>query len=93
VHGGSISSITNSSPGLIAELRRNQPLDLAHLPRKSPLIEAFTSASPDMPQVACFDTAFHRDMPRVACLLPIPRKYDATGLESFVAQRLRPEFG
>jgi len=30
--------------------------------------------------VACFDTAFHRDMPRVATLLPLPRRYDAQGV-------------
>jgi acetate kinase len=30
-----------------------------------------------LPQVACFDTAFHHDLPRVARLLPIPRRYEA----------------
>ncbi|HWE02824.1 MAG TPA: acetate/propionate family kinase [Tepidisphaeraceae bacterium] len=68
---------------LIAELKRTQPLDLAHLPREIALIEAFHERFPDLPQVACFDTAFHRDMPRVARLLPIPRKYDEAGLRRF----------
>ena len=36
-----------------------------------------------MPQVVCFDTAFHRDLPRVARLLPIPRRYDAQGLRRY----------
>jgi acetate kinase len=36
-----------------------------------------------MPQVACFDTAFHRTMPRVAKLLPIPRRYAARGVERY----------
>src|SRR6202011_2768070 len=34
-------------------------------------------------QVACFDTAFHRTMPRVATLLPIPRRYDAKGVQRY----------
>jgi acetate kinase len=68
---------------LIAELRRTQPLDLAHLPREIALIEALRGAFPGLPQVACFDTAFHRDMPRVAQMLPIPRHYEAAGVRRF----------
>jgi acetate kinase len=41
------------------------------------LLEAIGQEYPQVPQVACFDTAFHSDMPRVAKLLPIPRRYDA----------------
>jgi acetate kinase len=84
VHGG-IHLVDHQvvTPALIAELRRTQPLDLAHLPREIALIEAFHERFPNMPQVACFDTAFHRDMPRVARLLPIPRKYDVAGLRRF----------
>ena len=36
-----------------------------------------------LPQVACFDTAFHRGMPRVAMLLPIPRRYAAKGVRRY----------
>jgi acetate kinase len=36
-----------------------------------------------MPQVACFDTAFHREMPRVAKLLPIPRRFDKIGINRY----------
>jgi acetate kinase len=68
---------------LVEELRRTQPLDLAHLPREIALIEAFRKRFAGVPQVACFDTAFHRDLPRVARLLPIPRKYDAAGVRRF----------
>ena len=68
---------------LVEELRRNQPLDLAHLPREIALIEAFRKAFPSLPQVACFDTAFHRDMPNVARLLPIPRHYFDQGVRRF----------
>ena len=41
------------------------------------LIEAFRQRHPQLPQVACFDTAFHGTMPRVAKMLPIPRRYEA----------------
>ncbi len=68
---------------LVDELRRNQPLDLAHLPREISLIEAFGKAFPSLPQVACFDTAFHRELPRVAQLLPIPRHYFDEGIRRF----------
>ncbi|NIA30520.1 MAG: hypothetical protein GWP06_11490 [Actinobacteria bacterium] len=43
------------------------------LPEEILLIEAFHSRFPDLPQVACFDTAFHHNLPRVARLLPIMR--------------------
>lgn len=38
---------------------------------------------PELPQVACFDTADHRTMPRVARLLPIPRRFDAMGIQRY----------
>ena len=68
---------------LVAELKRTQPLDLAHLPREIELIESFRAKFLSIPQVACFDTAFHRDLPRVATLLPIPRRYEQAGVRRF----------
>jgi acetate kinase len=68
---------------LLTELRRMQPLDLAHLPREIALIEAFRQSFPDVPQVACFDTTFHNDLPRVAQLLPIPRHYYPEGVRRY----------
>ena len=47
------------------------------------MIEAFQRRFPDLPQVACFDTAFHHDLPRVARLLPIPRRYEAQGVRRY----------
>jgi acetate kinase len=38
---------------------------------------------PDLPQVACFDTAFHHELPRVAQILPIPRRYEAQGVRRY----------
>jgi acetate kinase len=84
VHGG-VHLLEHQlvTPDLIAELHRNEPLDLAHLPREIALLEAFARRIPGVPQVACFDTAFHRDLPRVAQLLPIPRRYSEAGVRKF----------
>jgi acetate kinase len=71
------------TPKLIAELHRMTPYDRDHLPRELSLIEAFTRRHPTLRQVACFDTAFHREMPRVAKMLPIPRRYAAKGIERY----------
>ncbi|HZL36289.1 MAG TPA: acetate/propionate family kinase [Tepidisphaeraceae bacterium] len=81
VHGG-VNLVENQliTPAVLGELRQTQPLDLAHLPREISLIEAFGEAYPALPQVACFDTAFHRDMPGVARMLPIPRHYHDAGI-------------
>jgi acetate kinase len=68
---------------MLAELRRIRSFDPDHLPAEIALMEAFAAKFPTTPQVACFDTAFHRDMPRVAKLLPIPRRYGAKGLERY----------
>jgi acetate kinase len=68
---------------LLAELRRIAPYDADHLPREIGLIEEIARRQPALPQVACFDTAFHRTMPRVARILPIPRRYGAKGIERY----------
>ena len=69
--------------GLLDELRRITPYDPDHLPREIELIEAFRQRQPKLPQVACFDTAFHHTMLRVAKLLPIPRRFDAKGVQRY----------
>ena len=71
------------TPKLLTELRRITPYDPDHLPREIELIEALRERHPRLPQVACFDTSFHRTMPRVAKLLPIPRRYAAKGVERY----------
>ena len=68
---------------LLDELRRLSPIDPDHLPREIELIAAFRQRYPKLPQVACFDTAFHSTMPRVAKLLPIPRRYEAKGIQRY----------
>jgi acetate kinase len=83
VHGMKHSEPERVTPKLVAELRRITPYDPDHLPREIGLIEALSRRHPKLPQVACFDTAFHRTMPRVARLLPIPRRYGAKGVERY----------
>ncbi len=68
---------------LLDELRRISPYDTDHLPAEIELIEALLKRYPKLPQVACFDTAFHNNMPRVAKLLPIPRRFDALGIQRY----------
>jgi acetate kinase len=68
---------------MVAELRRLGPFDPEHLPAELELTEAFHHRFPDIPQVACFDTAFHHDLPQVARLLPIPRRYEAQGVRRY----------
>jgi len=68
---------------LLNELHRIRPYDTDHLPAEVELIEALRQRYPKLPQVACFDTAFHRTMPRVARLLPIPRRFDTIGVQRY----------
>ena len=83
VHGMKHSEPERVTPKLLAELHRITPYAPDHLPREIALIKAISRRHPELPQVACFDTAFHRSMPRVAKLLPIPRRYAAKGVERY----------
>lgn len=60
---------------MLDELRRISAYAPEHLPAEISMIDLFNERVPGLPQVACFDTAFHRNMPRVARILPIPRHF------------------
>ncbi|CAN5739519.1 acetate/propionate family kinase [soil metagenome] len=84
VHGGArFSEPQRVTPELLTELRRISPFDPEHLPAEISLIEAFAQRYPQMLQIACFDTAFHRHMPPVAKFLPIPRRYQEQGVQRY----------
>ena len=84
VHGGpKYSEAQLITAEMVEELRQLSPFDPEHLPEEILLTEAFHHRFPDLPQVACFDTAFHHDLPRVARLLPIPRRYEAQGVRRY----------
>jgi acetate kinase len=81
VHGGvHQTGHQRITPALVGELEKNRDLDPAHLPQEIALIKALARKLPGVPQMACFDTVFHRDLPRVAQLLPIPRRYTESGI-------------
>jgi acetate kinase len=84
VHGGSVYFEPQLFTKEMAEnLRHFTIFDPEHLPDEIQLAEAFHKRFPNVPQVACFDTAFHHDMPRIARMLPIPRRYEAKGLRRY----------
>jgi acetate kinase len=93
VHGGpKYSKPQRITAEMIEELHQLSPFDPEHLPEEILLIEAFQRRFPELPQVACFDTAFHHDLPRVAQLLPIPRRYEAQGVRRYGFHGLSYEF-
>src|SRR5579862_3490060 len=83
VHGMQRTRPEKVTPELLRDLERIIPYDPEHLPREIGLIKAFSARFPELAQVACFDTAFHRTMPRVATLLPIPRRFGAKGVQRY----------
>ena len=83
VHGMKHTAPELVTRELLDELHLISPNDPDHLPREIELIETFRQRHPKLPQLACFDTAFHRSMPRVAKILPIPRRFDAKGVQRY----------
>ncbi len=84
VHGGpSFDGPRSLTPEVLAELGRLAPLDPDHMPAALALADAVRARHPDLPQVACFDTAFHRTMPPVARLVPLPREFRDRGIERY----------
>ena len=81
VHGGTgYSEPQLVTRELLAELRILSPYVPEHLPHELDAIEAVGMIYPEVKQVACFDTAFHREMPRVAQLYALPRHLSDEGI-------------
>jgi len=83
VHGMQHAAPARVTPQLLAELKAIIPYDPDHLPQEIELIESLGRSFPHLEQVACFDTAFHRTMPRIATILPIPRRYQSKGVQRY----------
>lgn len=83
VHGMQHIQPQPITPDLLEDLRAISVYDPEHLPTEIAWIEAFQKQYPDVPQVACFDTAFHDTMPQVAKQLPLPRKYYDKGIRRY----------
>ena len=93
VHGGpKYWEPQRVTPEMVEALHQLSPFDPEHLPEEILLTEAFHRRFPNLPQFACFDTAFHHDLPRVAQLLPIPRRYNAKGVRRYGFHGLSCEY-
>jgi acetate kinase len=83
VHGCSHQQPLPVTPFLLEELNRLIAFAPQHLPNALALMTAITQRFPHWQQVACFDTAFHAQMPTVAQRLPIPRRYTQQGVQRY----------
>jgi acetate kinase len=80
------------TPEVVADLRALVPIDPNHLPHAIAAIEAVGRAYPAVPQVVCFDTAFHSRMPRVARLYALPRQLAQEGIVRYGFHGLSYEY-
>ncbi|HEX8919269.1 MAG TPA: acetate/propionate family kinase [Chloroflexota bacterium] len=81
VHGGrKYSAPTRIDGDLVADVRALVPIDPTHLPQALEAIETASARYPSVPQIACFDTAFHRSMPRVAQMYALPAWVEEKGV-------------
>jgi acetate kinase len=93
VHGGAhFTGPTRVTPQVLEELRALIPLAPLHQPHNVAAIEAVSDRLPDVPQVACFDTSFHRGQPAVAELLPLPQDLRSRGLQRYGFHGLSYEY-
>jgi acetate kinase len=84
VHGGPNHTDPEPVTGrLLDDLKQIVALAPNHLPMAVALVDAVQRRWPDVTQVACFDTGFHRDLPEVARRVPIPRAWDARGVRRY----------
>ncbi len=81
VHGGlHYREPQRVTPEIVAALRELTAIDPDHMPQALDAICTVSAAYPDLPQVVCFDTAFHRHMPPVARRYALPRAYADAGV-------------
>ena len=92
VHGGGYVAPTLIDARVLADLRSYIPLAPLHQPIALGAVEAIREAEPALPQVACFDTAFHHTMPRVEQMLPLPRAGWKRGLRRYGFHGLSYEY-
>jgi len=93
VHGGShYKAPTLVTPDVIADLKQLVPLAPLHQPYNVAAIEAVAQRLPGVPQVACFDTSFHRGQPAVAELVPLPIELRQSGVQRYGFHGLSYEY-
>ena len=93
VHGGGRRNApARVTDDLLGELDTLCPLAPHHQPHNLAAIRALAAVAPDLPQVACFDTAFHATQPEVARLLPLPAELRARNLQRYGFHGLSYEY-
>lgn len=93
VHGGArFTGPTKLNADVLRELHQLVPLAPLHQPYNLAAIEAVFERLPGIPQVACFDTSFHRGQPAVAELIPLPRELRQQGLQRYGFHGLSYEY-
>ena len=80
------------TPELLTLLDQLTPLAPLHEPHNLAPIRALRSIRPNLPQVACFDTAFHHSLPKVATRFALPRQYEASGVRRYGFHGLSYEY-
>lgn len=83
VHGMKHETHMVVDNALVDELKTTSAIDPEHLPLEIAIIETFMERHPELRQVACFDTVFHHDMPRVAQMLALPRRFEEQGMRRY----------
>lgn len=84
VHGGTTyDRPVRIDDGVLTDLDALVPLAPLHQPHNLAPVRALWSRSPDLPQVACFDTAFHRTQPELAQRFALPRALTAEGVKRY----------
>jgi acetate kinase len=93
VHGGArFTGPTAITPQVLEELRALVPLAPLHQPYNLAAIEVVSERLPGVPQVACFDTSFHRGQPAVAEVIPLPRELCRSGVQRYGFHGLSYEY-
>jgi acetate kinase len=93
VHGGLVyDRAVRINERVIADLEQLAPLAPLHQPHNLAAIRALAEVAPELPQVACFDTAFHRTQPRVAQLFALPRALTESGVRRYGFHGLSYEY-
>lgn len=68
---------------ILKEFRSISIYDPDHLPGAIVMIEKIAELAPTLQQIACFDTSFHSTLPRVAQMIPLPRRFEKEGIKRF----------
>jgi acetate kinase len=93
VHGGSkYSQPQRITPQFLSDAEQLVPLDPDHMPAAIRGIKFIAEKFPDLPQVACFDTAFHRSLPKVARMYALPRSLYDQGIVRYGFHGLSYEY-